>query len=574
MTRKLLPLICVLALARIAAAQAELRPEDVLGQDREITLQQAVGLALEHNLSLQIVRNDPAVAREQVRQAEGLFDPLLLSGFNQDHVETPVASSLQSFFGTTGNRTVDDSKRYATGLTGVLPWGFSYSSGYTFRQLNSSSGITSLKPQYTADWTSSITIPLLRNLYWSGPDLLVRQSSINQHVSDAQFTSQLSNLVFAVERAYWQLSASRALERATSEAVNTAKDTLQQTKVQYQVGTVSKVIVTQAEANLAQRESEYIVAVNAAKTAQDNLLTAIVAPEIGDYSTTTMRTEEPTFVPYEVDPQESVAKARANRSELVASELEVEQSDIQEKYAWNQKLPSFNVGASYSMDGLSGTQKTAPGAIIVNGVPRPGLSLDPARSTLNDNGTPMNPADDYYTAAAFPVAVQSDFGFGTSPGSAHNDFFAGEGFHSWGFNAVFSIPLGNETADARYIQSKIELRRARTNLKRTEQSVVLEVRTAVRELLSSIDLVKAAQRARVASEETLHAEQEKLRLGDSTPHDVQLFQEGLLRAEGAEIEALRVYRTAISGLEYAQGTLLDARGISVEKERERGMDEY
>lgn len=568
MTRILLTLMCVCALGRLAAAQAELRPEDVFGQDRLITLQEAISLGLENNLQLQVERNDPAIARQVVRGSEGLFDPVLVGTFNQDHVETPVASSVQSFFGTTGDRTIDDGKRYAAGLNGVLPWGLSYSSGYAFRQLDSTSGINSLKPQYAADWTSSITIPLLRGLYWGTADYLVRQSTIGQRGSDAHFASSLSDAVFALESAYWALSAARALEHARGEAVNTAKDTLEQTKVQYQVGTVSKVLVTQAEANLAQRESDYINAMNDTKRVQDALLTAILAPQIGDYSTTNVRTEEPTFVPYEVDPQAVVAKAHTNRSELVEAQLQVDQAQINENYAWNLRLPRLDVGASFAMDGLSGTQK------VPAGTARPGLATPGPASVLTDpDGIPNN-GDEFYTNPIIPNSLQSDFGFGTSPGSAHRGFFAGDGFHSWGFGATFSVPLGNETADAFYVQRKIQLRRVKTEYQRTEQSIVLQVRTAVRELQSSIDAVKASQRARIASEETLHAEQEKLRLGDSTPHDVQQFQDSLLTAEGNEIRELQRYRTAISALERAQGTLLEARGISVENERERGMDEY
>jgi len=55
---------------------------------------------------------------------------------------------------------------------------------------------------------------------------------------------------------------------------------------------------------------------------------------------------------------------------------------------------------------------------------------------------------------------------------------------------------------------------------------------------------------------------------------VQQFQTDFLTAQGNEINALQVYRTAITALERAQGTLLQARGISVENERERGMDRF
>jgi outer membrane protein TolC len=573
MTRKLLPLFCVVAFARLAAAQSELGPEDILGHDVELTVQQAIALGLQYNLNLQIVRNDPAEARERVREAKGAYDPLLSGTFLQNHNETPITSQLQALFGVSGNRTVDNSKNYGAGLSGILPYGFSYSSGYTFQNLATNNGLIAFAPQYTATWLSSFTIPLLRDLYWDTPDYLVRRSGVEQQISDETFRSELQDGVFLVEGSYWSLAAARALEKATRQGVDTAKDLLDQTNVQYQVGTVSKVLVTQAEANLAQRESEHIVAVNNVGRAQDTLLTAILAPNIGDYSSTNVRTEDPSFVDYPVDSNEAVEKARANRPELAVAEKQVEEADITEKWAWNQKLPSLNVGASYGMNGVSGPQKTPPGPIpIGGGLFQPALSINPfAPGSFQPAADPNNA---FYQNVQVPVAKEPNFGFGSSPGSAHNDFFSGDGFHSWAFTAVFSYPLGNDTADARWVQRKIELRRARTSLAHEEQDVVLSVRTAVRELQSSIDAVKAAQRARIASEETLRAEQERLRLGDSTPHNVQQFQTDFLTAQGNEINALQVYRTAITALERAQGTLLQARGISVENERERGMDRF
>jgi len=224
------------------------------------------------------------------------------------------------------------------------------------------------------------------------------------------------------------------------------------------------------------------------------------------------------------------------------------------------------------MNGVSGPQKLPAGSVITlpNGMPQAALSVLP----IPASGLTGSGASAVYTTPQFGVATEPNFGFGSSPGSAHDDFFSGDGFHNWAFTAVFSYPLGNETADARWVERKIELRRAKTSLAHEEQDVVLSVRTAVRELQSSIDAVKAAQRARIASEETLRAEQERLRLGDSTPHNVQQFQTDFLTAQGNEITALQVYRTAISALERAQGTLLEARGISVENERERGMDRF
>ena len=99
--------------------------------------------------------------------------------------------------------------------------------------------------------------------------------------------------------------------------------------------------------------------------------------------------------------------------------------------------------------------------------------------------------------------------------------------------------------------------------------VILDVRVAVRNLRSAIEGLEAAERRRVAQEETLRAEQERLRLGDSTPFQVLEFEEDLTDAERQEITALKTYRNAVVEIERAQATLPAARGISIQAEIER-----
>ncbi len=551
MMRTILPLFCLLALTASAHAQAP-NPREILGQDRLFTLSEAVALALENNLRLQVERLDPAVAREDVRESWGNFEPNLVAGYDRQHLETPVASAVQTFFaGALTDNTTEDYFVYDAGLQGILPWGFSYRTGYLMQQLRSDSSFFALDPQYSSAWRSELGIPLLRNLYWSAPDLLVRTNQVSQNISDEDFRARLADTVRDVEVAYWAVAATRALELAAQKSVETAQDLLEQTKVQYQVGVVSKVRVTEAEAGLAQREFDRIVRTNAAEAAQDDLLTAILAPGISDYASTRIRTEEPTFVPYEVNAEAALERAREQRPELISAQLAVENAGFNEKYSWNQKLPELNVVASYANAGISGEQKIPAGA------PR-GFAFDPN----SPDGLP-----------AIPI-TQPQLPFSSSRWGADNDFLSGDGEHSWGVRADLLVPIGNDSADARYVKSKINLRRAKTFLRIEEQRVIVEVRTWVRNLQSSIDGVKASQRARIASEETLRAEQERLRLGDSTPHTVLEFDEDLRLAESNEIRALQVYREAIAQLERAQGTLLEKNGIDVVVERERGVGEF
>jgi outer membrane protein TolC len=150
----------------------------------------------------------------------------------------------------------------------------------------------------------------------------------------------------------------------------------------------------------------------------------------------------------------------------------------------------------------------------------------------------------------------------------HN-WFNASGNHSYTVGGEFSIPLGNHTAKAARAQRAIELRRATTVLRREEQTVILDVRNAVRNLRSSIRGIQAAERNRGAQSETLDAEQERLRLGDSTPFQVLEHEQDLAQAERQVIFSLQVHRNAIAGLDRAQATLLEQLGISIARELQR-----
>jgi outer membrane protein TolC len=571
MNRCLLLLCLACALAPVALAQtpdpdpsqapapAPGTPE-ILGQDRLITLDEAVQLALENNLGLQVDRLDPAFAREEVRATEGYYDPMLVGAYDRRHIETPTASSVQRFFGTTTDRTTDDYYEYNAGVRGALPWGFQYSTGYTMQILSSDSSFYSLDPQYLATWRSEVSFPLLRDLYWSTPDFLVRRSRVEQDVSDETFRARLADTLSAVALAYWELAASRALEDAARKSVETAQNALDIAKVQYEVGTESKVTVTEAESGLAQRQFELIRISNDAQASQDRLLTAIAEPGLADYGTTILRTQEPTFVDYTIDAEAALEKARANRPELARAQKLVEEAEIAEKYSWNQKLPALDVRAGYQNDGLAGPQKVAPGTPVESPIP----IINPGPDDI------LGTEDDFPQIIAAPAA---NLGFPTGRWRADDDFFDASGEHSWWIGGVLEIPITNETADARYVQSKINLRRAKTELRRQEQSVIIEVRNSVRDLAAAIDGVEAARKARLFAAERLRSEQERLRLGDSTPYLVLQFDEQLRRAESSEISALQRYQDRIVTLERAQGTLLDAQRINIVDERERGVVE-
>jgi outer membrane protein TolC len=68
----------------------------------------------------------------------------------------------------------------------------------------------------------------------------------------------------------------------------------------------------------------------------------------------------------------------------------------------------------------------------------------------------------------------------------------------------------------------------------------------------------------VFAEAALDAEQKKFENGMSTSFEVLRIQNDLFSAQLAEIRAVLDYTKAIADLERAQGTLLEARGLSLD----------
>jgi outer membrane protein len=516
---------------------------DYVLQESQITLKEALLLALRNNLDIQLARLEPAVAAEAIDQARGAFDPVGGAEYGFTHAETPTDNTFQG--GATDEPLTigGDNWNWGAGFDGVLPFGLQYSSRYILDRDESDLSTSSLSRRYTAAWENALTLPLLRDFGQNDLRVRVRRGEIGLDVSEEVFRQTLTDLVSQVENNYWELSAARSQVAVAQKSLKTARDLLEQTRVQQQVGVVSRVAVTQAEAGVAERELNMILAENQAAAAQDTLLDAILAPSAEVLAERQVLPDPPTFQDYDANLEEATKEALAKRPELEQSQLTVDDAELMLSLASNQALPRFDLVAGYTMRGLSGTPKLVRETFRGQQI----AMLNPNDPTLDNLAT-------------------GDFGDSLDSSS---NFFRSEG--NQGFSALgrVEIPIGNTTARSVETQRSIELRRAQTRLKRQRQAIILDVRNAVRNINSSQRAVEAAKRLEASATEQLRAEQERLRLGDSTPFQVLQFEEDLAEAERQLIDALRGHRNAITALERSKGTLLEARGIRYEEELDR-----
>jgi outer membrane protein TolC len=500
-----------------------------------LTLEDALKMGLENNLDVQVERYAPLIAEMDEAISWGAFDPEAYADFGYTESQVPNSNVL---FGTTEsvNRTTDG----FSGLRGQLPLlGTFYTAQFDSDRITTNNTIEALSPRYTSGWHLDVTQPLLRDLIWNQPWTQVKTSRLVFQASEENFRSAVMDTVRNIEDAYWNLMAAREEERVAEKSLETAKALLDQTRTQFEVGVVSKVEVTEAEAGLSQREVTLIRARNAYRNQQDVLIDLVLGKGLRAASTLELDpTDNPVeIITYEIELESAVARAFEYRPEVQVAEREIERQKVELAFARNQRLPALDGVFSYGQNGLSGHQNN---------------DFNACRFIVDNPATPGNEVT--ACLANPPDPTQGNYG---------NSFDDYDDSPSYSARAQFSIPIPNTSARRTVDRTEFELGRAETRLHRLEQDIILQVRTAARDLAASQEGIVAAQDARRAADEQLRAERIRLEYGESTPFDVLLREEQLVDRENELIRAYQVYHLSVTGLDRAQGTILRNRNISI-----------
>jgi outer membrane protein TolC len=530
-----LRIVLLLAIALVAAPSGA-RAEDAMRESSqggappptlygrlELSLGDAIRMGLENNLDVRVTRFDPAISYESSQIAWAPYDPLAVGEFGETNFEQPntfginrVAKNVQDDIGGSG------------GLTALVPY-LNAQLGVVFsgNDRNTNSTIEALSPKLTSDLTFTATIPLLRNLLWSQTWTAVHTSKIGYGIALETFRTQVMDVVRTVELAYWNLIASKEQVGVQQATLETNRSQLDQVRTQYEVGVVSKVEVVQAEAGVSQAEFDLIVAENRYRAAQDRLIDLILGVQLTPESRLEVAPTDDLadYVAYEIDEELSVQKAFENRPELVIAEQGVRVEEVNLKFAKNQRLPQFDFQGSYGWNGVAGNN---------------------------------NPRFNSAAFGALPPAPNTTYG------ETFDDYFQDQGANSWMAKGVLTIPIGNIGGRHGVSQAELRLRKADSNVTRTRQLIIFQVRQEARNLRAAMLGIEAANRNVDATAEQLRAEQIRLEHGESTPFDVLQRQEQFVRAQSQQILALQAYQTAITELNRAQGTTLSARQIKID----------
>jgi outer membrane protein TolC len=223
---------------------------------------------------------------------------------------------------------------------------------------------------------------------------------------------------------------------------------------------------------------------------------------------------------------QAVRFALENRAELRLADFDIDNQEINVRYAKNQMLPVLDMTAGYMHLGLGGTQ-----------------------------------------------TIRSGFGQGSEivrviPGGVGDMFRQLFSFNYPSYSAGFNlqIPLGNRAAKADYDRALNERELASLRKAAIAQQVVLEVRNAYTQIDLERARVETARTARELTARKLDAEQTKFDLGASTVRFVLEEQRNLAQAETNEIQARVNYTKALVAYDRAIGNTLARNNIELSNE--------
>jgi len=471
-------------------------PEAPAGPAFVLSMQDAVKTALENNLDIVVRAYDPLRSEAQVIVAESIFDPLLNGTATSSSTQRPSPTAFVS-----SSKTHD----FIASFIDPLQTGGKYQIDLEAFDNAAQSTFSGNTTEFDTSWRVSITQPLLRNFGPKASKTFVVEARNTLGISQSLFRSTVIDTLSAAEKAYWDLNFTLINLKTSQAALQLAQDFLDQNRIKVRVGTLAPIEITQAEAQVADREEAVIIAESQVKTAEDGLRRVMNVPKDSPVWSQPLLPSDPLpLVEQSPDMESAVSTALQHRPDLEQARLDLKSKEADLAFRRNQRRWGLNLNGSYGKVGID--------------VDNYGNSIDDLRRGANKD---------------------------------------------WQVTMALGIPIGNRQAIASFTDSEYALTQAGKGLETLELAARVQVRDAVRAVQTTLKRVKAAQVNVRLQKEKLSAEQKKFENGMSTSFQVLQFQNDLFTAQVRENLAMVDYNKAQVELERVQGTLLDARHVAV-----------
>lgn len=547
-----------------------------------LSLQDAIALALENNLDIEIQRYGPRLADADLQRAHSggairgasgaiqtsttggaqgalagvsqsaavgssgpvqSLDPVLTSTISWGHQTTPLTNTI-----TSGTNSLVSTRKVANfGVSKGFLTGTAVSLGFNNTNLFQNSGRNDFNPSTNGTASLQISQQLLQGFGIAVNNRNIRIAKNNIQVADLVFRQQVISTVSTIIGMYWDLVAFNEDVKVRQRALDLAQKLYEDNKKQVDIGTLAPIEIVRAEAEVARSQQDLLIAqtnVLQQETVLKNALSRTGMAHSAVAEARIVPTDRITMPETEtVEPiQDLVQRALDRRPELMQSRISIENSKIALKGARNALLPTVDAFVDLRNNGLAGQ---------INTLPIPPIPGAPAGTSLVRN----------------PAAVDGFFigGYGTVLSQ-----LLGRNFPDYTVGVQLNIPLRNRAAQADMVRDQLALRQQELRLQVLVNQIRVDVQNALIGLQQARARYQTATKTRVLQEQTLDAEQKKYALGASTIFFVIQAQRDLAQAQASEVSALTAYSRAKTDLNRATGFTLDENSIVID-EAQRGQ---
>ena len=469
---------------------------------KSLPLRECIERALANNLEIRAERINPDVQTWSITGAQGVYDPVLSGSLSYQEATIPQDPGVPA---QTQN-ALQPMKGFPTlGLAGKLPTGATYDfTGSDTR--NSGNVITNFTFLYTGQAGVSLTQPLLKNFGLGINSAMIRIARKSKAIAVQNFVQLVMTKVTAVSSAYYELVFAIEDHKAKVEDLSQAKELLAEDRRRVQIGVLTPLDVTQAEAGVAEREQAVILAARVIKD-NENTLKRLICREVTEFrGIALVPVDYPLVQMIQTDVAESTRTALTLRPDYRSAKETLEKQNIQIQFYRNQLWPEIDLQGSYGLNGR-------------------GHTFDSFGDNLATGNSPV-----------------------------------------WGVGLSVSFPLGNRQARSQYHIAQLDADQLLLNLKALEQDIVVQVDNAVGHVEANLKSVEAAHEATRLAQESLTAEKKKLLAGTSTTFLVLQAQAQLATVRSAEIRARADYAESLVTLDQAEGTILRKNNIVLKLE--------
>jgi outer membrane protein len=561
----------------------------------QITLQDAVELALENSLDIVIQRYLPWQADTDILKtksggfARGInstaaevftstasvptlqLDPLLTANVSiadqNVPINNPFISGTGTGTGTTSNTLTPEAfKNHAStfnfGYTQGWTSGTTFSAAWDNQRSSSSPTADFFIPSVSSSLTAQVSQQLLNGFGFDVNRRNIIIAKNNRKIADLVFVQQAITTVTNTITAYWELVYARENVKVEQQAVAVSQKLYNDNKKQLEIGTMAPLDVTRAQSELASDQGNLLVAqttqlqdeqVLKNAISKDPLATNLINVEIipADLPSRPENIEAPSF-------EDAIKEAFTKRPDVLEQIYNLKNADVDLRATANALLPVLTLTGTYTSSGLAGNS-AIPGTSVVT----------IAGSTIPVVDANGNPVSITQGGAQVPIFVPTVSTTNTTTGIVHqgfgnaqNQIFSNK-FPSYTAGLNLTLPLRNRSAQADNARAILTQRQIEAQTLQIKNAALLDVRNTFIALEQDRARVDVAVKARQLQQETFDAEQKKYQLGASTVYLVIQTQRDLVTAQGTELRALADLVEAKANYERAVGRTLETNRVTI-----------